>query len=173
LVKKIKPNFKQLGPKLGAKLKTAGVLITGFSQEKINEIDKSSDFKITIEGEDFVLSRQDVEIITEDMPGWSVASDGKLTVALDITLTDSLRSEGIAREYINRIQNLRKDLDFDVTDVIGLNIQAPSEHVESLIAYQNYITSETMAKELTLVNALEGGVTVDMDGIECKIFITR
>ncbi|MBE7442018.1 MAG: isoleucine--tRNA ligase [Flavobacteriales bacterium] len=165
LVKSIKPNFKTLGPKYGKIMKQIAAVVTQFNQNDIQNFEKNSGAKLTVEGEEVVLDMNDVEIITQDIPGWLVATEGSITVALDITITQELKEEGIAREFINRIQNLRKDSGFEVNDRISLKILQHSEINEAIIKNKNYICSETLATELNLVEKLEqnNGVVVELD----------
>ena len=165
LVKSIKPNFKTLGPKYGKIMKQIAAVVTQFNQNDIQHFEKNSGAKLTVEGEEVLLDMNDVEIITQDIPGWLVATEGSITVALDITITQELKEEGIAREFINRIQNLRKDSGFEVNDRISLKILQHSEINEAIIKNKNYICSETLATELNLVEKLEqnNGVVVELD----------
>lgn len=165
LVKSIKPNFKTLGPKYGKIMKQIAAVVTQFNQNDIQNFEKNSGAKLTVEGEEVLLDMNDVEIITQDIPGWLVATEGSITVALDITITQELKEEGIAREFINRIQNLRKDSGFEVNDRISLKILQHSEINEAIIKNKNYICSETLATELNLVEKLEqnNGVVVELD----------
>jgi isoleucyl-tRNA synthetase len=155
LVKKIKPNFKALGPKYGRLMKQISTAVSEFSQEDILRLEQQNAFTINIDGQQVDITPTDVEILTEDIPGWLISSEGNLTVALDVTITDELKQEGLARELVNRIQNLRKDKDFEVTDKIHVWI----EKINYLdIAIQNnisYICSETLAKSLDLVDRIE------------------
>ncbi|HRP61412.1 MAG TPA: DUF5915 domain-containing protein, partial [Vicingus sp.] len=165
LVKSIKPNFKTLGPKYGKIMKQIAAVVTQFNQNDIQHFEKNSGAKLTVEGEEVLLDMNDVEIITQDIPGWLVATEGSITGALDITITQELKEEGIAREFINRIQNLRKDSGFEVNDRISLKILQHSEINEAIIKNKNYICSETLATELNLVEKLEqnNGVVVELD----------
>lgn len=165
LVKSIKPNFKTLGPKYGKIMKQIAAVVTQFNQNDIQNFEKNSGAKLTVEGEEVLLDMNDVEITTQDIPGWLVATEGSITVALDITITQELKEEGIAREFINRIQNLRKDSGFEVNDRISLKILQHSEINEAIIKNKNYICSETLATELNLVEKLEqnNGVVVELD----------
>ncbi|NVO21336.1 MAG: isoleucine--tRNA ligase [Bacteroidetes bacterium] len=153
LVKKIKANFKTLGPRYGKQMKDIAAAIAGFSQEDINRIETEGTYNFTLQGEEINLQLADVEIITEDIPGWVVANQGSLTVALDITLTDQLVEEGLARELVNRIQNLRKDKGFDVTDKINLGIQKIGSLEQAIVHNYNYICSETLCENLELLEA--------------------
>lgn len=176
LVKKIKPNFKTLGPKFGKLMKQIAAQIAAFSQEEIAIIEQEGSYTIEVAGEKLTLTRDDVEILSEDIPGWLVAGEGRITVALDITLTPSLKQEGIARELINRIQNLRKEKGLEVTDKIELWIQKHNEISDAIVNNNAYICSETLAVNLNYTEALEEAsrVTVDIeDGVQTAIFIQK
>jgi isoleucyl-tRNA synthetase len=153
--KKIKANFKTLGPKYGKLMKQISAEIALFNQNDISTIEKSGVYELNIEGEELTISLEDVEIQTEDIPGWLVASEGGLTIALDIHLTEELRNEGIAREFINKIQNIRKESDFEVTDRIVLRIQKHDFYNAAVLLFQEYISNQTLASELVLVDQLE------------------
>ncbi len=150
LVKKIKANFKTLGPKYGKHMKAISEKIGTFSQQDIQAFEQNQQFNITISNENINLSFDDVEILSEDIPGWLVATEGKLTVAMDINITEELKQEGIARELINRIQNLRKESNFDVTDKINLSIQKHPAINESISAFGEYIKTQTLAVNIVL-----------------------
>ncbi len=151
LVKTIKPNFKTLGPKYGKIMKSIATRVASFSQKEIAEIELNGEYHVEIEGQDVVLTTADVEIFTQDIPGWVVANENSLTVALDITVTTELQEEGLAREIVNRIQNYRKDNHFDVMDKIVVTI-SHADALQGVIArFTNYICSETLATELTMV----------------------
>jgi isoleucyl-tRNA synthetase len=152
LVKKIKPNFKTLGPKYGKLMKQIALLVENFDQDTIARIETEGALQLEIQGENIDLLLSDVDIITEDIPGWVVASSGNLTVALDITVTEVLQQEGIARELINRIQNLRKEKGFDVTDKINVRIEKNIELASAIEHNMVYICSETLAGSLTTVD---------------------
>ncbi|MBN2635447.1 MAG: isoleucine--tRNA ligase [Prolixibacteraceae bacterium] len=152
--KKIKPNFKTLGPKFGKQMKQIAALINQFGQSEIATFEKEGSYETTIEGETINLTLDDVEIQTEDIPGWTVASEGKITVALDINVTEALREEGIAREFINKIQNLRKDNNFEVTDRIILTIEKHDEYNQAILNHKDYICTQTLADQLVLVEKL-------------------
>jgi isoleucyl-tRNA synthetase len=152
LVKKIKANFKMLGPKYGNKMKSITAALIAFEQKDIVEIEQNGKYNLTIDNENIELLLSDVEIITEDIPGWVVANEGSLTLALDITITDTLRNEGIARELINRIQNIRKGLDFEVTDKINVFLQNDDEIADAVAHFNDYICRETLTANLSLVN---------------------
>jgi len=165
LVKKIKPNFKTLGPKYGKMMKAISGAINALGQEEIAIFEKEEQFSLELEGQKVVLSLEDVEIMSEDIPGWLVANEGKLTVALDIEVTEELREEGIAREFVNRIQNLRKDSGFDVTDKIKLSIQKNESLNKAVEKHADYIGAQTLAIEVILVEKCNDStaVTVDID----------
>ena len=152
LVKKIKPNFKLLGPRYGKLMKEIAQTLSKFSQEDIACIESADSYEITVGGEKIVLQPDDVEITSEDIPGWLVASDGKLTVALDVNITQELKDEGIAREFVNRIQNLRKESGFEVTDKIAVEIQRHDLINASVENFSDYIASQTLARSVKLVD---------------------
>src|SRR3989339_347483 len=165
LVKKIKPNFKTLGPKYGKIMKPIADFIALMSQPDIAQLEKLNQFAATIAGQEVVLSTEDVEILSEDIPGWLVANEGSLTIALDITVTDELRHEGIAREFINRIQNIRKESGFEVTDKVFIQIQKHEAINEAIMIHKNYMATQTLAKTIDLVDNLEQNTskTVELD----------
>jgi len=155
LVKKIKPNFKTLGPKYGKLMKQISQAVAQMSQEEIVAFERNEKYELSVDTEKINLTLEDIEITSEDIPGWLVANDGKLTVALDITVTDELREEGIAREFINRIQNIRKDSNFDVTDKIEIQIQKHDLINKAIEKYGDYISAQTLAKSIDLVDKFE------------------
>ncbi len=165
LVKKIKPNFKSLGPKFGKHMKSIAALVNQFGQEQIAEIEQTGNYNLEIEGEKIQLSLEDMEISSQDIPGWLVASEGKLTVALDITISEKLREEGIAREFVNRIQNIRKDKDFKVTDRILLKVKSHEGINSAIQSNLNYICTEILADTLEIVDEISAteGVSVDVE----------
>ena len=174
--KKIKANFKTLGPKYGKLMKAVSVLIGGMSQSEIASFERNGTFHTLIEGEQVTLSLEDVEIQSEDIPGLQVASEGAITVALDINVTAELRLEGIAREFVNRIQNLRKESDFEVTDKIILRIVRHPELSEALDKYCDYIGIQTLAAKVELVEHLDDGIgkLIEIEkGIETFIHVER
>ena len=175
ITKRIKPNFKTLGPKYGKYMKQISALVASFSQEDIAAVESNPVTEIEIGGERLQLTREDFDIVSEDMPGWLVASEGKLTVALDITVTEQLRREGTARELINRIHNIRKDSGFEVTDKIRVVI-AEDPAVNGAIAdYASYIASQTLAVEVRTAERAEGDFIneVDIDDKTVSIGVTR
>ena len=174
--KKIKANFKALGPKYGKLMKAISVVVGEMSQSQISSFEQTGAFDTVIEGEPVTLALEDVEIQSEDIPGLQVASEGAITVALDINVTPELRLEGIAREFINRIQNLRKDSGFEVTDKITLRIMRHPELSEALDKFGAYIGSQTLASKVELVDSLseEVGKEVEIEkGIETLIQIEK
>lgn len=173
LVKQIKPNFKALGPRFGKDMGLISKEIQSFSQEQINKLDKEGSLSIVIAGKDVILSLDDVEISSQDIEGWLVANANGITVALDVTITDELRKEGIARELVNRIQNLRKDEGFEVTDKVVVNVQNHIVLQEAILANENYIKSETLTKELIFTPSLENGIEVAFDDIVTKMSISK
>ncbi|MEZ5040141.1 MAG: isoleucine--tRNA ligase [Saprospiraceae bacterium] len=168
--KKIKPNFKTLGRRLGKHMKDAVQIINGLNQEDIATIEKNNQYQLTINGDHFDLNLEDFEIVTEDIPGWQVANDGPLTVALDINITAELEAEGMARDLVNRIQNIRKDKDFDVTDKIAVVVQQHQAVATAISQYGDYIKSETLALELSVKAGLSHGEEVELPG-EVKLQI--
>jgi isoleucyl-tRNA synthetase len=163
LVKSIKPNFKTLGPKYGKIMKQIAAQVNQFTQNDIQEFERNQGATITVEGQQVELDSNDVEIITQDIPGWLVQTEGGLTVALDITISKELKEEGIAREFVNRIQNLRKDSGFEVTDKIALKILQHNEINEAINNNKNYICTETLTSRLDVVSELNEGVSVEID----------
>jgi isoleucyl-tRNA synthetase len=173
VVKKAKPNFKALGPKAGSLLKEVSARIQEWGADEIREMEQNGKVFVKAGDKMMEITRSEVEILSEDIPGWSVAGNGKLTVALDISLTPELIREGYAREFVNRIQNLRKDSGLEVTDRINLLIINNSEWIEALTEYKDYICTETLAISLELASEVPDGVTVEINDIPCTIRITK
>ena len=174
LVKRIKPDFKKLGPKFGKNMKAAAQTLTSLEQSQIAQFEKDGKIALTLNGEEAVVELADVEVISEDIPGWLVANEGNITVALDITITDDLRKEGIARELVNRIQNVRKSKDFNITDRIVVKI-TPDEHVNDAVAqFKDYIAKQVLAVAIELA-PVEGTdvIALDMDDYELKITVNK
>ncbi len=169
IVKQIKPNFKALGPKLGKDMKTVAGEISAFTNEQIAQLEKEG--KIDVSG--YEITTDDVEIFTKDIPGWTVASEGKLTVALDLTITDELKSEGIAREFINRIQNLRKESDFDLTGRISIQLEEETPFRKELINNEQYIAAEVLSDKIEFVNSLPIFNEIDIDDVIFKVNINK
>lgn len=176
LVKKIKPNFKTLGPRYGKLMKNISAAIAQLSQEDIAAFESDNQYKITAGDEEILLSLDDVEITSEDIPGWLVTTDGKITIALDINITEELRQEGIARELINRIQNMRKDSGFDVTDKIRILVKKHEAVNSSINNFNNYISTQTLAKSIELVDNIDDRIAklVDLeDNIHTYVIISK
>ena len=175
LVKRVKPDFKKLGPKYGKIMKALAVQVAGMSQKDIIEFEKTGSFTFNVDGIDAVVELADVEIISEDIPGWLVANEGSLTVALDITVTEELKREGVARELVNRIQNIRKDKDFNITDKIAVKV-APNENTDAAVEeYKEYISKQVLADsiEIAEVNAHESKIELDMDDYKLNIVVEK
>ena len=164
LVKRIKPDFKKLGPKCGKDMKQVAAALQNMEQEAIAQFEKAGEYTFTINEQAIVVSTDDVTIFSEDIPGWSVANDGNITIALDITLTDELISEGIARELVNRIQNLRKSSGLEITDRINLSLSANDSINQAIADHKAYIASQVLANNLFLTNELSNATEVDLDG---------
>jgi isoleucyl-tRNA synthetase len=175
LVKKIKPNFKTLGPRYGKLMKEISNAISALKPQEIVEFENTGNHNVNINGQQIVLTTDDVEIISEDIPGWQVANDGKLTVALDITVSDELRHEGVAREFVNRIQNIRKENGFDVTDKITVLIEDHEFVREAVKRHAAYIASQTLATTVDLTNSFTGNNIreVEIDEVVVKVSVTK
>ncbi|ENA1795148.1 isoleucine--tRNA ligase [Flavobacterium psychrophilum] len=173
LVKQIKPNFKALGPRFGKDMGLIAKEIQGFTAVQISQLDKEGTLDIVISGKEITLSAEDVEIASQDIEGWLVANSGGITVALDITISDELRKEGIARELVNRIQNLRKDSGYDVTDKITVSVEKNDKINQAILDNQDYIKSETLTKELILLDSIENGTIIEFDDIKTMILISK
>jgi len=174
LVKKIKPNFKSLGPKYGKIMKAIAGEVAKFGQKEIAEIEQNGAMQLHVADQEVILNREDVEISTDDIAGWLVTTEGKVTVALDITLSEELRNEGIAREFVNRIQNLRKSSGFEVTDRIAIAIENHAMTTKALELNLNYICSETLADSLEILDEVPGGEDVEIDeNVTTKIRLSK
>ena len=173
LVKQIKPNFKALGPRFGKDMGLISKEIQGFSSEQISQLDKEGSLNIVIAGKEVTLSLEDVEITSQDIEGWLVANSNGITVALDITISEELKQEGIARELVNRIQNIRKDSGFEVTDKIKVQLKRSGLLEEAILENEAYIKSETLTSDLVFVDELENGIEIEFDEIKTKITITK
>ena len=173
LIKKAKPNFKTLGPKLGKKLSKVITRINQLNDLDIEKIESGSSIIVDIEGDELVLEPSDIEIVSEDIEGWLVASEKGITVALDITLNERLINEGICRELVNKIQTLRKDSGLQVTDKIILKIQKDNIIEKAIFENQNYILNETLAENLEFVDSIEDGVEIQFDNINSKLYLTK
>lgn len=173
LIKQIKPNFKALGPRFGKDMGLIAKEIQAFSQDQINELDKAGEITIVSSEKSITLTIEDVEISSQDIPGWLVANSNGITVALDITISDELRKEGIARELVNRIQNIRKDSGFEVTDKIKVQIQNNETIEQAVIANLSYIKSETLTNELIFVPEINNGTEIEFDELQTIILISK
>lgn len=173
LVKQIKPNFKALGPRFGKDMGLISKEIQNFSQEQINELDRNGSLDIAISGKSINLTSEDVEISSQDIEGWLVANANGITVALDITISEELKKEGIARELVNRIQNIRKDSGFEVTDKIKVQVQKDGILEEALQANSEYIKAETLTEELIIEDKVENGIEIEFDEIKTSILISK
>lgn len=173
LVKQIKPNFKVLGPRFGKEMKLISSIIAKFTSEDIKKIEQNGEINVEINGKNTILGIEDVEITSQDIEGWLVANEGALTVALDVTITDDLRKEGIARELVNRIQNLRKDSGFEVTDRIDVKLQKDDNIVNAINTNLEYIKAETLTEELEIIDNVNNGIEIAFDNINTKLFIKK
>jgi len=170
--KKIKANFKTLGARLGANMKAAAAAIAAMQQHDIAQLEAKGSLEVDLTNTTVTITLADVEITAEDIPGWSVASKGTLTVALDITITEQLKQEGDAREFINRVQNIRKENGYELTDRIFVTVQA-GELEQSLQPFNNYISTEILADDIVFVNELEGGIEIDVNDVVLKVSVTK
>ena len=173
LVKQIKPNFKALGPRFGKDMGLVSKEIQGLSKEEISQFDKVGSLEIVIAGNTVTLTLEDVEISSQDIEGWLVANANGITVALDITISDELKQEGIARELVNRIQNIRKDSGFEVTDKIKVELKRDGVLEMAILKNEEYIKSETLTSDLVFVDEIENGTEIEFDEIKTMILITK
>jgi len=171
--KKIKPNFKTLGKRLGKHMKAGAAIISQLGNDDIVEIEKTNSYSLQLEGEQFDLSLEDFEIVSEDIPGWQVASDKEITVALDVTLTDDLLAEGTARELVNRIQNIRKTKDFNVTDRINIQIEDHESIRTAVDQFSDYICAEVLADALTISSDVDGDLIEIAEDVTLKMDVIR
>jgi isoleucyl-tRNA synthetase len=171
--KKIKPSFQALGKKLGGKMKAVSSALNNFSQQDIATIEKNGNFVLKVEGEDINILLNEVEIAAEDIPGWSVANKGSLTVALDITISDELKQEGNAREFVNRIQTIRKESGFELTDRIFVKVLDHDEIKPSLNQFKNYICAEILADSIDFVGELKDGVDIEINDNMLKVSVNK
>ena len=171
--KKIKPNFVALGKKLGSLMKTVSALLAKFSQAEISQLEKEGHYTLLIDGEPLILQVNEVEITSEDIPGWVVASKGSLTVALDVLVTPELENEGNARELVNRIQKIRKDNGYELTDRILVKIAEAEPIKESITQFNHYICAEILADKLELVPEITDGTEIEVNDVSLKVFVTK
>lgn len=172
LVKKVKPDFKKLGPRYGKIMKQLAVKIQEMGNSDINKLESNGTFLLSIDGKEVSIGLDDVEVISEDIPGWLVGNEGRLTVALDITISDKLRKEGIARELVNRIQNSRKAKDFEITDRVIVKITSNSTIDDAIIENDLYIRNQVLADEILIVDDIMEEV-IEIDDISLYISVYR
>lgn len=173
LVKQIKPNFKALGPRFGKDMKVIAGAINKMTAEDIKIVEQKGEIDVDCNGKSITLQRGDVEITSQDIEGWLVANEGNVTVALDVTISPELKEEGIARELVNRIQNLRKDSGFEVTDRITVQLQEDQNIVQAVQANLDYIKAETLTDDLKIINQLNSGIEIAFDDVNTKLFIQK
>ena len=171
--KKIKPNFVALGKKLGPKMKAVSTALSQFTQEDILQLEKEGQYNLSIEGEPVILQIAEVDISSEDIPGWTVAGKGSLTVALDVTITHELEAEGHAREFVNRIQKIRKDSGFELTDRVEIRVAAPDGLKDSLAQFKTYICAEILADSLDIVPELKEGTEIDINDVLLNVIVSK
>ena len=173
LVKKIKPNFKTLGKKYGKQMKEIAAAMLTFTNQQIAEIERNGEYELNLTSGNVHLTTEDVEIVTEDMPGWLVANDGRLTVALDITVTPELHREGIARELVNRIQNIRKSNGYEIVDKITIEIVKLDEINDAVKEYAGYIATQTLANSVALVDNITQPTELDFEDFTVHVSVSR
>ncbi|HJA88731.1 MAG TPA: isoleucine--tRNA ligase [Candidatus Parabacteroides intestinavium] len=174
LVKRIKPDFKKLGPRYGKIMKALAAQIQQMSQDDINTFEKAGAFTLQVEGQEAVIERADVEIISEDIPGWLVANEGRLTVALDITITDDLKKEGLARELVNRVQNLRKSSGFDITDKVNITVASSTEMNDAINDYKEYIANQVLANSIEIADEpIADATTLDFEDFTLAVKVVK
>jgi isoleucyl-tRNA synthetase len=171
--KKIKPNFIALGKKLGAKMKAVSTALANFSQDDIAKLEKEGNITLILNQEPIILSIQEVDITSEDVPGWVVANKNALTVALDVTVTPELAQEGNAREFVNRIQKIRKDNGYDLTDRILVKVADVPTLTDSLTQFNDYICAEILADSIELVKEPANGTEIEVNDIPLKVYVTK
>ena len=171
--KKIKPNFKSLGARMGARMKEVAAAISTLGQAEIAAFEQSGKYNLIINNDHIDINISDVEIIAEDIPGWSVANKDNLTVALDITISPSLLEEGHARELVNRLQKIRKDSGLDLTDRIIVNIQIIESLKSAIINFKDYICAEILADDILYVSEIENGTEIEINDEELKVKIIK
>ncbi|WP_294605794.1 isoleucine--tRNA ligase [uncultured Bacteroides sp.] len=173
LVKKVKCDFKKMGPKFGKQMKAVAAAVAGMSQEAIAELEKNGSYTLQLDGADVVVEAADVEIFSEDIPGWLVANEGKLTVALDVTVTEELRREGIARELVNRIQNIRKSSGLEITDKIKITLSKNQQTDDAVNEYKDYICNQVLGTSLTLTDEVENGTELNFDDFSLYVSVVK
>ena len=174
LVKRVKPDFKKLGPRYGKIMKKLAAELQTMSQEAINAFEQEGRCTLVVDGQEAIVERNDVEIISEDIPGWLVANEGRLTVALDITVTDDLRKEGLARELVNRIQNLRKSSGFEITDKVNVTILTNEQMDGAIQAYKEYISNQVLAASVEIADyAISDAVELDFEEFKLSVKVEK
>lgn len=173
LVKKVKCDFKKLGPKFGKQMKAVAAAVAEMSQKAINELEKNGKYLLNLDGAEAVIEASDVEIFSEDIPGWLVANEGKLTVALEVTITEELRREGIARELVNRIQNIRKSSGFEITDKIKITISKNTQTDDAVKEYNTYICNQVLGTSLDLVDEVKDGTELNFDDFSLFVNVIK
>ncbi len=173
LVKRVKCDFKKLGPKFGKQMKAIAAAVAEMSQEAISELERNGSYTFDLGGVSAVLDMSDVEIFSEDIPGWLVANEGRLTVALEVTVTEDLRREGIARELVNRIQNIRKNSGFDITDKVAVTLSKNSMTDDAVNEYNTYICNQVLAVSLVLADEVPGGAELNLDDCTLSVSVTK
>ena len=172
LVKKIKCNFRTLGKKFGKLMKSVNETVTNMSQEQISQLEKNGNITLQVEGVDALIELADVEIFSEDVPGWTVANEGALTVALDVEVTDALRREGVAREIVKKIQAVRKESGFDITDRISVVVSSNDSSNAAVEEFKEYICNQVLADALVIGN-VENGEDIELDGYTIKVCVEK
>ena len=172
-VKKIKCNFRTLGKKFGKLMKSVNEAVTNMAQEQIAELEKNGNIILQVEGVDALIELADVEIFSEDVPGWTVANEGALTVALDVEVTEDLRREGVAREIVKKIQAMRKDSGFDIVDRIVVEIESNEVTDSAVEQFNGYICNQVLADELKISNNVDGDNVVELDNIVVKLSVRK
>ena len=173
LVKKVKCDFKKMGPKFGKQMKAVAAAVAEMSQEAIAELEKNGSYTLQLNGTDVLVEATDVEIFSEDIPGWLVANEGKLTVALDVTVTEELRREGIARELVNRIQNIRKSSGLEITDKIKITLSKNQQTDDAVNEYKDYICNQVLGTLLTLTDEVENGTELNFDDFSLYVSVVK
>ena len=173
LVKKVKCDFKKMGPKFGKQMKAVAAAVAEMSQDAIAELEKNGSYTLQLNGTDVLVEATDVEIFSEDIPGWLVANEGKLTVALDVTVTEELRREGIARELVNRIQNIRKSSGLEITDKIKITLSKNQQTDDAVNEYKDYICNQVLGTSLTLTDNVEGGTELEFDDFRLYVSVVK
>ena len=173
LVKKVKCDFKKMGPKFGKQMKAVAAAVAEMSQEAIAELEKNGSYTLQLDGANVVVEAADVEIFSEDIPGWLVANEGKLTVALDVTVTEELRREGVARELVNRIQNIRKSSGLEITDKIKITLSKNQQTDDAVNEYKDYICNQVLGTSLTLTDEVENGTELNFDDFSLYVSVVK